>query len=89
MHIRKQVRIFFQKKMRTAIVWAALSERTFEEGPTKWEVSSKVVIFFEMCKYISKKVREGSYIDRNIIHESTSGSIGLNYSDSSLTTGGT
>ena len=39
-----------------AIVWAALSERTFEVGPTQWEVSSKVVIFFEVSKYIWEKV---------------------------------
>jgi len=45
--------------------------------------------FFEMRKYIGKKVCEGRETGISIIHESTAGTKRQKHSDSSLTTGGT
>ncbi len=41
-----------------AIVCAALSERTFEVGATKWEVQSKVVFFLKCANIFGKKCVE-------------------------------
>ena len=41
--IQKAEPYLFEKSASDAGVWAAFCERTFEVGPTQWEVSSKVL----------------------------------------------
>ena len=85
--LQRQIRIF--QKNPNGNSMGCIERTYFRGGAHKVGGAIEGSDFFEMCKYIGEKVCEGRETGISTIHASTAGTIGLNYSDSSLTTGGT